>query len=400
MAKHSLMGGKLLLYKRPNSSYWQCSTYLAGDNRRKSTNTESLEHAKDVAQDWYLTLLGKHRTGDLKSGKTFEFVAGQFLKEYEVLTEGQRSPKWINLLKRKLDNYLIPYFGSMVVGEITPGKVQEYRIDRAQKGYWGTPPARNTIEHELIALRQVLKTAVRHRWLEYVPDFSPPFRASRKVSHRAWFSREEYRSLYQATRERSKNPDQERWRWCYEQVHDKVLFLANTGLRPDEAGVLQLRDVKIVKDGDTGETILEIEVHGKTGVGYCKSMPGAVAPFIRLRKRNDLKPTDRLFPNSHERVLNKILEELNLKFDRDGRPRSFYSLRHSYICFRLMEGADIYQVAKNCRTSVEMIQKHYAAHIKNMLNAAKINTRRPRPAKRRTSHKNRPREILVHETMS
>ena len=41
-----------------------------------------------------------------------------------------------------------------------------------------------------------------------------------------------------------------------------------------------------------------------------------------------------------------------------------------------MEGADIYQVAKNCRTSVEMIEKFYAAHIKTNLNAAAINVRR------------------------
>ena len=45
-----------------------------------------------------------------------------------------------------------------------------------------------------------------------------------------------------------------------------------------------------------------------------------------------------------------------------------------------MEGADIYQIAKNCRTSVEMIEKFYAAHIKNTLDAAAINVRRPKPA--------------------
>jgi hypothetical protein len=28
---------------------------------------------------------------------------------------------------------------------------------------------------------------------------------------------------------------------------------------------------------------------------------------------------------------------------------------------RIMEGADIYRIAKNCRTSVEMIEKYYAA---------------------------------------
>jgi hypothetical protein len=33
------------------------------------------------------------------------------------------------------------------------------------------------------------------------------------------------------------------------------------------------------------ETILEIEVRGKRGFGYCKSMPDAVSPFERLRSR-------------------------------------------------------------------------------------------------------------------
>jgi hypothetical protein len=55
-------------------------------------------------------------------------------------------------------------------------------------------------------------------------------------------------------------------------------------------------------------------------------------------------------------LLNAVLDKLNLKFDRDGNRRTSYSLRHTYICLRLMEGADIYQVAKNCRTSVEMIE--------------------------------------------
>jgi hypothetical protein len=45
---------------------------------------------------------------------------------------------------------------------------------------------------------------------------------------------------------------------------------------------------------------------------------------------------------------------------------------------RLMEGADIYQIAKNCRTSVEMIEKYYASHIKDRLDAAAINVKRPR----------------------
>lgn len=56
-----------------------------------------------------------------------------------------------------------------------------------------------------------------------------------------------------------------------------------------------------------------------------------------------------------------------------------------YIYVHLMEGADIYQIAKNCGTSVEMIEKYYAAHIKTSLDAAAINvmrTRKPRKRKK------------------
>ena len=75
-------------------------------------------------------------------------------------------------------------------------------------------------------------------------------------------------------------------------------------------------------------------------------------------------------------MFNGLLTENNLKFDRNGKARTAYSLRHSYICFRLLEGADIYQVAKNCRTSVEMIEKHYAAHLKDMIDTSLVNVRK------------------------
>ncbi|WP_210386775.1 site-specific integrase [Rhizobium dioscoreae] len=176
-------------------------------------------------------------------------------------------------------------------------------------------------------------------------------------------------------------------------MHEFVLFMGNTGLRPDEAKQLQHRDVTIVEDPDSRERILEIEVRGKRGIGWCKSMPGAVKPYERLRDRlkpvrgkdkeggeivvKAPQPTDLLFPGNYLKMFNNLLEAQNLKLDRDGKPRTAYSLRHTYICLRLMEGADVYAIAKNCRTSVEMIEKFYAAHIKTSLDTAFINSRSP-----------------------
>jgi integrase len=375
------MGGKLILFKRPRSRFWQSYTQLAGRTWRESTKEESLAQAKNVAEDWFLRLKGVQQTGNLKSGKKFREAAEQFLKEYEALTKGKRSPGWVELLKGKINKYLIPYFGNMLVSSITPGTFQEYLIYRAQNGYRGKPPGDDTIAHETSAFLHVMHTAKRHHWLEHVPSVSAPFKASRKIAHRAWFSPEEYRQLYLATRKRARNPKRKDRRWECEQLHDKVLFIANTGLRPDEASRLQLRDVQVIEDDDTGETILDIEVRGKTGVGRCKSMPGAVRPFERIKARNKLKPTDRLFPKTHRQLLSTILDELKLRRDRDGNRRTFYSLRHSYVCFRLMEGGNIHQIANNCRTSVEMIEKHYARHIRNRIDAALINVRRPKRPK-------------------
>jgi integrase len=393
---HELMGGKLHVYRRENSSNWQCSTFLEGKNWRVSTKEDSLSLAKEFAEDWYLGLRGKSRAGQLKVGKTFKHAAERFIDEFEVITQGQRSPIYVKGHKDRLKNHLIPFFGDTIVTDITPGLVQDYRIHRMKTGKARSvqmsaatkgeekhkPPARSTLHQEIVCLRQVLKTAQRHGWLPFLPDISPPYKSSGKVTHRAWFSPEEYKRLRDASRDRTKHPKKERWRTACENLHDYILIMVNTGLRPDEALRLEFRDVAIVTDEATGERILEIEVRGKRGVGFCKSMPGAVLPFERLQKRNNGKPTERLFPKFQRELFNTLLDELELKTDRDGQSRTAYSLRHTYICMRLMEGADIYQVAKNCRTSVEMIETYYASHIKNTLDASAINVMKPKKGKK------------------
>jgi hypothetical protein len=52
-------------------------------------------------------------------------------------------------------------------------------------------------------------------------------------------------------------------------------------------------------------------------------------------------------------------------------------------------GADAGQVAKNCRTSVEMIETFYASHIKNTLDAAAINVRKGTISQERRNAKTR-----------
>jgi integrase len=415
MTSHEVLGGKVQIYKR-GGRFWQCSASFGGKQFRASTKEEGLSLAREVAEDWFLTLCGKDHAGLLQTEKSFRDAADKFLKEYGVITEGQRSPRWVEGHGIRLRLHLLPFFGNCGLSAVTAGKVQEYRVHRMTSRLdktTGKPlrPARSTLHDEIVTLRQVLKTAIRHQWLAHLPDLSPPYRTQGKIVHRPWFSPAEYKQLYEATRAYARKPFHNHYKWSAEQVHDYVLFLANTGLRPDEAKNLQHRDVAIVVDDATGDKILEIEVRGKRGVGYCKSMSSAVRPYERLlarplpgipqgkraRKRRGEsldaspmqqeakypQPTDHVFPGNHIKLFNGVLNRSNLKKDRDGNRRTAYSLRHTYICMRLMEGADIYQIAKNCRTSVEMIEKFYAAHIKNTLDAAAINVLRPKPKHRK-----------------
>jgi len=379
--KHTILGGKVYVYQREGSPVWQCSTYLDGKNRRVSTKEKSLGKATDFAEDWYLCLRQLKSEGTLVTGKTFALAAKRFTDEYDIMTEGERNAKYVQDHHSRLRNHLNPFFGKMAVKDITAGVVQDYRIFRLKNDPNFKTPSRSTMLHEIVTLRHVLKTALRQGWIDHVPDVSAAYSGSKKVTHRAWFSPEEYKQLYTATRRNIGAAVSPYHKRLAEQLHDKILFMANTGIRPDEANWLEYRDVEIVEDDATGETILEIEVRGKRGVGYCKSTTGAVRPFQRMVERNQPEPTDRLFPVDHKKQFNRILADEGLKEDRQGNRRTLYSLRHSYISFRLLEGADIYQIAKNCRTSVEMIEKHYAVHLKNRLDAAAINVRKPRKPK-------------------
>jgi integrase len=403
---HSFLDGKVHVYKRPNSRFWQCATFVDGRNHRKSTKHETLTLATEFAREWYMAVYVDSKRMNQSSqtafllqkfipegggiiaparpvkepkkstGPTFREAAEKFIAEYSVITQGDRNERWAQDHVRRVNTHLMAYFGNIPVRSINAGLVQEYRIHRNQNGHKGKVPSRSTLHHETVTLRLVLKTAHRYGWIDAVPDISPPYKTSGKVKHRAWFSPEEYKMLYEATRKRVQNPPRERYKELWEDLHDYVLFMANTGLRPDEAGRLEYRDVTIVTDQDLGERLLEIEVRGKRGVGYCKSMSGAILPFQRMQKRHSGQPTEKIFGKTPRDLLNKVLAELNLKYDRDGNVRTAYSLRHTYICLRLMEGADIYQIAKNCRTSVDMIEQFYAAHLKNTLDASAINVRK------------------------
>jgi hypothetical protein len=229
---HVLMDGALHVYRREGSRFWQCATYLGSRNHRQTTKEVSLAAAKDFARDWYMErcvedrqrrrggvrLVGgpaqsqiaepempvdrPARTGRprMPTGPSFQDAATAFANEFEVITLGERNAGYVKSKSDIIRVHLMPFFCETALADITAGKVQEYRLHRQSSrvdAKTGKPkrPARATLHHEIVTLRQILKTANRKGWIAAIPDMSAPYKTSGKLAHRAWFSPEEYKLL-------------------------------------------------------------------------------------------------------------------------------------------------------------------------------------------------------------
>ena len=77
-------------------------------------------------------------------------------------------------------------------------------------------------------------------------------------------------------------------------------------------------------------------------------------------------------------MFRNLLERLELRDGPHGHPRTLYSLRHTAITLRLLYGTgiDMLTLARNARTSVEMIERHYASALTAERNIGMLQSKR------------------------
>ena len=66
----------------------------------------------------------------------------------------------------------------------------------------------------------------------------------------------------------------------------------------------------------------------------------------------------------------KILKKSGLSIGQEGQTKTLYSLRHTAITFRLLygRGIDFLTLARNSKTSVEMIERFYSSNLTAEMN--------------------------------
>ena len=370
LKKQTRFDGRLHIFARPNSPFVWCGFHHKGTYVRKSTKEVQWSAAIKVAENWYNLKQAEIITGVASfGGRSFLTAAKATLKTFEArVIRGERSPLYFKSFKFILSK-VSPFFSSFSVDKIGIVEWEKYKTHCYEKNQ---NLARATLHQHKNVLRLVLNECYRNGWIKQIPIIKDVYNNEKIKVPRQWFDESDYAKLHRAIREHKKSLAGTRWKHDCDELYDYVIFVANSGLRVGEAMNVRFCDITINKEEDQNgarQYLLIKNIKEKRGTGDCRTMDGAVAAFSRrVEARKILKPkesTEKLFTAYHRDMFSTVLDKTGLRWTKEQprRKRDLTVLRHTYISFRLLNGASIYEIATNCRTSAAMISEHYAKWI-------------------------------------
>lgn len=369
---------KLRLDKRRGSNNWYARITLQNGKRQvKSTGTEDLEQAKEVALEMYYDVQARLKNQLPATTRKFKHVAAFAIERMEndsaAGTGKQAYKDYISALNR----WLIPYFEKTDVAKIDVAKLAKFDAWREQQ--MGKKPAQSTINNHNAALNRVLDEAELHGWI--VKSMRPTLlNKGVQTKSRGSFTRAEYKEIYTALRTWHKKTTNKQAAATRETLRNYVLCLANTGIRHGtEALSLEWRNIEwYEKDG---ERYLAVSVNGKTKERTTIARDRVAEFLFRQSKLNprldyntldDLiaaKSTEKVFTTrlgkvtnvfNLNRAFNPLLDKLGLKQGADGRDRTLYSWRHFYATQDLERGVSTHALGRQMGTSTDMLDRHYS----------------------------------------
>lgn len=358
-------------------------------------------YAREAANDSFIVNL--ENQSELKLEVSIKQGEINFSQVIAIATEkeeqkqrcGEITKQTLSMFHSRVNSNISEYFGPLKTSDITSKVILgfiEYLSDKSIKAV--------TINQYLGLLKRLLTIAVLEGWIEGLPVF-PKVRS--KSIPRASLSIDEYLEVLRCAKNMSRpnmsTHDSHRNIVNGFYVKDAPIpkemvwlvgFMTNTFLRPVDMKLLQHKHIKIVEGKNRYLKISLPET--KRHTGQVISLRAAVRIYRELRE-NDYK---RGFGNSNDYVFlpqiknrevaiqaisflfRRILLKANLESSSDGQKRTLYSLRHTAITFRLIygQGIDLLTLARNARTSVEMIEKFYSSNLKAEMNVDMLQSKR------------------------
>lgn len=412
---HILVPNKLVVFVRPRSTVWQCRYQVDGKWQRESTNERNLDDAKRVAHDLLIEANVRKKLNAAPITRTFKDIAKQAIIRMEKLIADGDGKSMYKEYISIIENYLIKFFGSYKIDNITHQLLEEFDVWRINK--MKSAPKHSTVLNHNAALNRVFDEGI-YRGYMYEINRPKLVAVGKKSERRPAFDLPEVRALRANFDEwiKKARTDSVELRFL---LRDYVTILLDTGMRPGTEineltwGQIEIKfypkseQANIAPENidpaelPTKDDLIWIQTNitaiikirkGKTGSRDCIGRSPTVVALREIAKRNfgedledvikkypkekivayreiitkrqkdkDRKPTLKK-PTSFSRLFDTYLEEHNLLIDPvTSKRRVLYSLRHTYATIALqIDNVEIHTLALQMGTSVSMIEQHYS----------------------------------------
>ena len=130
---HILVPNTLVVFVRPRSTVWQCRYQVDGKWQRESTKERNLDDAKRVAHDLLIEANVRKKLNAAPITRTFKDIAKQAIIRMEKLIADGDGKSIYKEYISIIDNYLIKFFGSYKIDNITHQLLEEFDVWRIQK---------------------------------------------------------------------------------------------------------------------------------------------------------------------------------------------------------------------------------------------------------------------------
>ncbi|TWD88504.1 hypothetical protein FB547_102206 [Variovorax beijingensis] len=306
-------------------------------------------------------------------------------------------PTW-QVMGNRLRAHVIPLLGAVPAQAFATSDAQRLIDHLGAQGFTST-----TIAQYLVLLRKVLMHGVNIGVVRDVPAFP---KVKVRSQPRGSFSVAEYRAVVAAARRLRGQPHPvldelasgERF-WIArellvmpQELPWLIRWMVNTFVRPSDIKLMKHRHIDIVRGKHVylRMNLPETKRHSQPIVSLRPAVRVYECLLAHRREQGFGGADDYLFmPQLKNRehalaVLNFLfhwaLEATSLQKGPQGQSRTLYCLRHTAITLRLLygQGIDMLTLARNARTSVNMVERFYASVLSGEMNVGLLQSRRGR----------------------
>ena len=360
---------KLVVYLTSASKFYWVRTYYQDRYFTKSTKTTDLKTAKKFAITFYeKTLIGAILNNKSDTSRSFTVVGRHFLDSIKKTTK----PTVYRSDESRFKNELSPFFNEQDIATISNAQISRL-LDRLKDKDLSVA----TLKHYIVVLRKILKFAIANDLLDRLPVF-PKIQGKLTTSQkRDYLTDEEYESIVRMSEVCASEELIVRGVAITLEMKYLIQFCVNSFIRPSDLRVIKHKHITIKEDGNDSWIVLSHPAT-KTNANEVQCMPATVGIYkqlceLRLKTQKKISPDEYLFYPTYTnrdtamsviaRLFRKIVEKTAIETQTDKNV-TLYSLRHTSIMMRLVKGnVNTLHLARNARTSQNMIDQFYAQHL-------------------------------------